>query len=76
MTLTDAGSHHAIQIHMTQVWSLIGGTLNAMRAPECWFQPERGQAGRFDVWLNSHQVPRRWRTTAARTMTDDQSALC
>jgi len=38
------------------VWSFIGGALNALRAPERWFQPKRGQPGRFDYWLNSHQV--------------------
>ena len=39
-----------------QVLSLVGGTVNVLRWPERQFQPAPGRPGRFDYWLNSHQV--------------------
>lgn len=50
------GIRNVLEPSFTQALSLIGGTVNAMRWPERHFQPKPGQPGRFDYWLNSHQV--------------------
>lgn len=52
-----AGSPAATRHYFVmEVLSLLGGTVNAMRWPERHFQPKPGQPGRFDYWLNSHQL--------------------
>lgn len=36
---------------------MAGATINVLRIPERWFQPSgKRKAGRFDFWLNSHQL--------------------
>ncbi|GAB4819451.1 hypothetical protein N2152v2_006497 [Parachlorella kessleri] len=40
-----------------EAYSLVGGTVNALRVPERWFQPRDPQLpGPLDYWLNSHQI--------------------
>ena len=45
-----------------QATSFIGAFVNVLRVPEKWFHSEaaaaqgRRGAGRFDYWLNSHQI--------------------
>ena len=39
-----------------QVLSAVGGFLNAMRIPECWFPVKHGRPGLFDYLFNSHQL--------------------
>ena len=41
-----------------QVCNVTGATINVLRIPERWFQPraKHRAAGRFDYWLNSHQL--------------------
>ena len=55
-------AYHDCKVDGMQATSFIGAFVNVLRVPEKWFHSEaaaaqgRKVAGRFDYWLNSHQI--------------------